>query len=323
MGRWTTGLADDLGYKEIFLQYAQTYHELGWALTALNSRGAPELEVDGGDSQNNWLERLDHLITGNGPINLGVRTGRASRLMVLEVTPEGKQLLDRSGPWRSSCVAQADSACEHHYFTLPQGYPIPHNLTLPARTVKVFGEGGMVLAPPSFAPDTAIPWRWLSPPWESPPGPPSPAIWQYLGDILTETRQLPRAISPQPPAIEWGQYPLPKNVRNKGLAPEDVDALEYLKELTFNLYRQLHDSPKVAAFNAALREHLEENPELAADLEKVEMLQYCLYTYCRINPDFADFTPRDRVKEASKMACEFLSQLARYMQDFMERRARP
>jgi hypothetical protein len=79
----------------------------------------------------------------------------------------------------------------------------------------------------------------------------------------------------------------------------------------------LQDSPKVAAFKAALREHLEEHPEMAADPEKMVMLQYCLYTYCRIHPDFAGFTPKARVKEASRMAGQFLSQLNRYVQEIM------
>ncbi len=87
--------------------------------------------------------------------------------------------------------------------------------------------------------------------------------------------------------------------------------LEYHKELT----RKLQDSLKAAAFKAALREHLEEHPEMAADQEKMEMLRYCLYTYCRIHPDFAGFTPKARVQEAGRMACQFLNQLNGYLKE--------
>ena len=86
------------------------------------------------------------------------------------------------------------------------------------------------------------------------------------------------------------------------------------------MYRQLHESPQVTVFKAALCEHLAENPDMAADREKVEMLQYCLYTYCRIHPDFADFSIEERVREAGKMAGEFLQQLGRYLQNCWERR---
>lgn len=317
MGRRAIGLADDLSYKEIFLHFAQEYHNLGWALTVLDNGDTPKLEIRAEDSPSGWRERLNHLLTADGPLNLGIHTGAASRLLVLEVAPAGRQLLDPLGPWRSLCIAHAGGEREHHYFRLPPGYPTPRTLALPDRTIQVFGQESLVLAPPSLARDAATPWRWLSPPWESPPPPPSPALWHYLRDILKEAAK-PCPAAPHPaPAIEWGRHPLPQNAKNpRGLSPEDADALEYLKELTFNLYRQLHDSPKVAAFNAALREHLEEHPDMAADLEKVGMLQYCLYTYCRIHPDFADFTIKERVQEASRMACQFLNQLNRYLQEY-------
>jgi hypothetical protein len=224
-------------------------------------------------------------------------------------------------------VAQDDDGREQHFFTLPSSYPMPGTLTLPARTVKVFGEGGEVPAPPSMTHGAPAPRRWLTPPWENPPGAPSLALWQFLRAFLTETGQSAEAnLSRSPsPAIEWGQYPLPKSPAgapgsHRPLLHEDREALEYLQELTCTLYRQLHESPQVAVFKAALCEHLAENPDMAQDLEKVEMLQYCLYTYCRIHPDFADFPIEERVREAGKMAGEFLQQLGRYVQNCWDSR---
>ncbi len=315
MGRWTIGLTDDLGYKEIYLRYAQKYHQLGWALAALDERGITELPNGSGDPEDSWTTRLAEIITANGPINLGVRTGTPSRLLVLEVEPGAETFLVSLGHWQSHCIAQAEGGSQQHYFALPQECHIPNTLALSTKGIKVFGQGGLTLVPPSIAPGANAPWRWLTPPWDIPPGLPSPTVWQFLRD------QAPLKTEPE---VEWGQYPLPTHIagndRNqKPFSLKDREALEHLKELTFSLYRQLHESPKVAAFKAALREHLEENPEMAADLEKVEMLQYCLYTYCRIHPDFADFTPKERVQEASRMACEFLNQLARYMQGFLKK----
>lgn len=98
---------------------------------------------------------------------------------------------------------------------------------------------------------------------------------------------------------------------NFGCGESFLQALAQRKELT----RKLQDGLKAAAFKAALREHLEEHPEMAVDPQKMEMLRYCLYTYCRIHPDFADFTPKARVKEASRMACQFLNQLNVYLKE--------
>jgi Bifunctional DNA primase/polymerase, N-terminal len=320
LGHWAIGLTDDLGFHEILRRYAQGYHQIGWALTFLNSQGTAELKVNGGDGQNGWLERLNRLITAKGWLNLGVQTGSSSRLLVLEVTADGISLLDPFGAWRSPCVAQGEDGCEQHFFTLPPGYPIPHTLMLPARTIKLFGEGGTVLVPPSIDPDNHAPWRWHAPPWENPPEAPSPALWHFLRAFLTKTGNPAEANPPQPPPVEWGQYTLPRTRDRQPLSPEEHETLVHLKEMTSTLYRHLQESPQVAAFKAALCEHLAENPDMAADLDKVEMLQYCLFTYCRINPDFADFTIKERVQEAGKMASEFLHQLTRYMQNCWERR---
>ncbi len=326
LGRWAIGLIDDLDYHEILVRYAQSYRNLGWTLTIRNRRGEPEFQVDGGQSPNGWLERLNRLLAATGWVSLGVRTGSPSRLLVLEVTPEGNALLEPFGDWRSTCVARSEDGPEQHFFTLPPGYPMPGTLRLPALPVKVFGEGGEVVAPPSILPNLSTPQLWLTPPWEHPPGAPSPALWQFLCAILTETVHPHKANPPRPsaPAVEWGQYPLPNAAgvaeTRPPLSHEDRQALEYLQGVTSVLYRQLHESPQVAAFKAALCEHLAENPDMARNLDKVEMLQYCLYTYCRINPDFADLTIKERVREASKMAGEFLRQLDKHLTNYWDSR---
>jgi hypothetical protein len=60
--------------------------------------------------------------------------------------------------------------------------------------VLIYGEGGLVLVPPSLEPQAREPWHWLQPPWESPPQPPPPAVWQFLKEHI-------------PPALAKPQIP--------------------------------------------------------------------------------------------------------------------
>lgn len=57
---------------------------------------------------------------------------------------------------------------------------------------------------------------------------------------------------------------------------------------------------------AAIQECLEENPDLAADEQKVEMLRYCLKNYVNFHPDLMCLPLKERVAEACRMAREFL-----------------
>ncbi len=56
----------------------------------------------------------------------------------------------------------------------------------------------------------------------------------------------------------------------------------------------------------AMEECLLENPDIAADDRKREMVLYCLKNYVNIHPDFVDRPPRERVAEALRLAREFL-----------------
>ncbi len=53
-----------------------------------------------------------------------------------------------------------------------------------APEVLIYGDGGLILAPPSLEPEAREPWRWLSPPWEKPPLEPPPAVWQFIREQL-------------------------------------------------------------------------------------------------------------------------------------------
>jgi hypothetical protein len=119
-----------------------------------------------------------------GQINIGIRTGKASNLLVLEVNKgEGALLLDQCGEWRADCVAEMGGFREQHYYALPPEVQTPPSFFL-APQVLIYGEGGLVLAPPSLEPQAREAWRWLTPPWEAPPLPPKPAVWQFLKEYI-------------------------------------------------------------------------------------------------------------------------------------------
>ena len=70
-----------------------------------------------------------------------------------------------------------------HYYALPLETPAPPSFFL-APPVLIYGEGGLLLAPPSLEPQAREPWRWVRPPWEAPPLAPKPAVWQFLQEHI-------------------------------------------------------------------------------------------------------------------------------------------
>jgi hypothetical protein len=71
----------------------------------------------------------------------------------------------------------------------------------------VFGEGGVVLAPPSLEPRAQSNLRWLRPPWESPPPRPSPGLCRFIREHAPVLPQAaPKA---EPAALPWSEiYPV-------------------------------------------------------------------------------------------------------------------
>ncbi|MCL4502497.1 MAG: bifunctional DNA primase/polymerase [Deltaproteobacteria bacterium] len=160
-------------------EYISRYQALGWDLTLITAQGA-DLGLDLHQPQEVWWKQLTDLGLEGVQVNLAVRTGRNSRLLVLEVNKGGGTLsLDLLGDWRAQCVAELGNCREQHYYYLPPDSQNPPSHFL-ARDVLIYGEGGLVLTPPSIEPEDRDPWRWLTSPWENPPQAPKPAVWQFL-----------------------------------------------------------------------------------------------------------------------------------------------
>ena len=191
-------LKENLDLKDLLATYAPHYQEMGWVLVGIKSPGSTPLELDLSQPAELWTRQLDEMGADEGQINIGIRTGKPSNLLVLEVNKgEGALSLDQWGDWRSDCVAEMGGCREQHYYALPLEAQAPPSFFL-APQVLIYGEGGLLLVPPSLEPEAREPWRWLRPPWETPPLPPKPAVWHYLQE------HIPAALM-QPEVPSWEQ----------------------------------------------------------------------------------------------------------------------
>lgn len=184
-----------LDYQETVSTYAEKYQRLGWVLQAVNPHTGADLEVDSGDNPGVWdIPRWEPGLSGP-KITLGVRTGRRSRLMVLEVANgAGGVSLDQDEEWRAQCIAVLASGRERHFYAWD-----PSTLLDPASCratpeIRWFGEGQVVPVPPSGDPETGETWEWLSPPWEKPPQSPSQSLWRFLQEH-DSTREVQPGVS--------------------------------------------------------------------------------------------------------------------------------
>lgn len=105
--------------------------------------------------------------------------------------------------------------------------------------VMVFGEGGVVLAPPSLEPRAKSNLRWLRPPWESPPTRPSPGLCKFIKEHAPALPQAP--LKGAPAVIPWGEiYPVISS------HPEVLQALLAPAATSEDYYRQLLRTAKGA-----------------------------------------------------------------------------
>ena len=177
-------LKENLDLKDLLVTYAPHYQQMGWGLVGIKSSEGAPLELDLSQPAELWARQLSEMGADQGQINIGIRTGKASNLLVLEVNKgEGALSLDQWGDWRADCVAEMGGCREQHYYALPSETQAPPSFFL-APQVLIYGEGGLVLVPPSLEPQAREPWRWLRPPWEASPLPPKPAVWQFLKEYI-------------------------------------------------------------------------------------------------------------------------------------------
>lgn len=175
-----TDSSEDVGYQGSFVASALRCRDLGWRLAAVDAREMVDLGVNFDEPAELWMRQCSHTGPLPGQVNLGVHTGSASGLVVLEVgNGEGNCALDHCGSWRSSCRARK-SGREQHYYTLPPGTVAPRTGFLRSAQVMVYGEGGLAPLPPSVDVQTREAWRWSTPPWAYPPRELPPGLLEFL-----------------------------------------------------------------------------------------------------------------------------------------------
>jgi hypothetical protein len=191
-------LKSKLDHEEALWSYAAKYQQLGWVLHVQNPQDGTDLEVDAGADPATWVNRLWEPGLPGPEINLGVRTGKRSGVMVLEVAKgPDEALLDRYGPWRADCIAVLGAGRERHFYAY-QPSPLFDSALEGATEFRWYGEGQMILVPPSIEAEGLESWQWLSPPWETPP--------QYPGQPVADFLQQHLAWEPQPPpevSLSW------------------------------------------------------------------------------------------------------------------------
>ena len=183
-------LKSKLDHEETVSSYAAKYQQLGWVLQALNPQDGTFLKVDTGADPETWVNRLCEPGLPGPEINLGVRTGKRSRLMVLEVAKgPGEAILDQYGPWRAECIAVLGAGRERHFYAW---YPSPlfDSASLGGATeFRWYGEDQVILVPPSMDTERLESWQWLRPPWETPPKIPGRSVADFLQHHLTREPQ--------------------------------------------------------------------------------------------------------------------------------------
>jgi hypothetical protein len=183
--------------------FVKKYRQLGWLLVGLNQEGQVNQELNFQQPEDTWTDHLAELGLEDVLINLAVCTGSSSRLLVIEIQgQETLQALKHQGAWRSSSVVQLDQNWERHFYSLPEGWNPPGTILLEKQKVKIIGEEGLVLIPPSFDLTTQKILQWSKSPWETPPGYPEPRLLEFLLENSSGSQELRPQEKPPIPAWE-------------------------------------------------------------------------------------------------------------------------
>lgn len=189
-------LKSTLDHVETVSSYVAQYQQLGWALQALNLWDGNDLEVDAGADPEAWVNFGWEPELPVPEVNLGVRTGKQSRLMVLEVARgPGEAILDRHGAWRADCIAVLGTGRERHFYAWDPSPIFGSPLVGEASECRWYGEGQVILVPPSMEAEGLETWQWLSPPWETPPQSPGQGVADFLQHHLTREPQFQPVVS--------------------------------------------------------------------------------------------------------------------------------
>lgn len=203
------------------LQAAIIYATCGWAVLPCDPRGKVPLNANGSRGAS-----ADHAIVESWwrkwpTANVGIATGRASGLVVLDVdNANGKQgdrslvALTKRGYLPETLTSRTGSGGAHLFFQVPDGERVANSQSKLGPGLDIRGDGGYVVAPPSIHANGKR-YRWvrsdaapaLFPNWVMaelrPKARPLPAPLQqaHVGDVSTRLEQASRYVAKMPEAI--------------------------------------------------------------------------------------------------------------------------
>jgi predicted P-loop ATPase len=145
------------------LQYAKR----GWAVLPCKPREKAPATQHGFKDATKQAGEVVRTWKRSPNANVGVATGAASGLLVLDVDPRNggdhslTQLVGTHGELPATVTAKTSGDGLHYYFSLPEGVQVRGSVLTDGLDIKA--DGGYVLAPPSVHPSGAL-YSWLASP---------------------------------------------------------------------------------------------------------------------------------------------------------------
>ncbi|MBL8528861.1 MAG: bifunctional DNA primase/polymerase [Burkholderiales bacterium] len=179
----------------VLLDAALLYAARGWSVLPCEARDKTPLTMGGVKGAKTDLATIRKWWRGSPNANIGVATGSASRLLVVDVDPRngGNESLAaleaRYGALPSDYVVETGGGGQHIYLRLPEGRSVRCRKLAPGIDIK--GDGGYVIAPPSIHP-SGNPYR-IERGGEVPPAP------DWLLDLIGKKGKAQAHAPEQPP----------------------------------------------------------------------------------------------------------------------------
>lgn len=185
--------------QETVLSAARQYLTYGWSVLPLRARGKrPLVHWEALQKAPPTTAEVEAWFRRWRDANLGIVTGKASGLVVLDVDPNhgGNETLQRIeqrfGALPATIAATTGAGGQHYYFGHP-GYVVRSRSGI-GQGIDLRGDGGYVVAPPSLHPSGQA-YRWIA---NRSPAEQAPAS---LPDWLLTAAGIPYSRSPE----EWAQ----------------------------------------------------------------------------------------------------------------------
>ena len=190
---------------------AATYARRGWPILPTGRDKRP-LTPNGLLDATTDLARIETYWAAHPEVNVAVRTGEPSGLVVLDIDGQDgadnlAELERLHGPLPQTASVKTPRG-SHYYFVWP-GVPVKTTAGAIAPGIDIRGDGGYVVAPPSSTSAGGYEWDETAPPA------PMPA---WLVELTRETSHDARAAAPVSEWVSLLADGLPEGERNHGIA---------------------------------------------------------------------------------------------------------